>query len=348
MTEYGSWTAIATAAKAVASARSKDSGPDVGSQLTSFRFDRFLSRVFEDREDSEWLLKGGSSMLARVPRARGTKDVDLAAATGSLDDAEAALRRTVERDFGDHITFELASSRPTGRGNDQPGVETRRLVFTCRDAATGRKVGDVPVDIVVGHAPVGEIETIEPTNRVHLPKSVPSAPYRLYPIADQVADKVCATMSTYAGKPSSRVKDLVDLVVIARTQRIDIEQLQAAITAKRDLSGLDPFQEFTSPEAWARTYRALAASTPAAGGITDVDEARDLVSAMVNPALADTAAAPSTWVPDQGWISPDEAEKTSTTVEEGPGGTVHVRSHTRAGRPVKEHQRAPRTSGSAQ
>jgi hypothetical protein len=31
------------------------------------RFDRFLSRVFAKGERSEWLLKGGMSMLARVP-----------------------------------------------------------------------------------------------------------------------------------------------------------------------------------------------------------------------------------------------------------------------------------------
>ncbi len=47
-----------------------------------------------------------------------------------------------------------------------------------------------------------------------------SYPYRLYPVANQIADKVCATLADYHGRPSSREKDLVDLVVIAVTQSV--------------------------------------------------------------------------------------------------------------------------------
>lgn len=114
------------------------------------------------------------------------------------------------RDLDDHIRFDLTSSRPTGKGDNQPGVETRRLVFTCHDTTTGRRVGDVPVDLVTGHSPVGTVETVQPAHRLTLGKPLTSYPYRLYPIADQIADKVCATMDGWvdphnpldAGRPS--------------------------------------------------------------------------------------------------------------------------------------------------
>ena len=59
-----------------------------------------------------------------------------------------------------------------------------------------------------------------------------SYPYRLYPVADQVADKVCATIADYSGRPSSREKDLVDLVVIAVTQTVDAVSLRQAIATE--------------------------------------------------------------------------------------------------------------------
>ena len=64
-----------------------------------------------------------------------------------------------------------------------------------------------------------------PSTRLQLGRPVPSHPYRLFPISDQVAEKVTATMSTYNGRPSSRAKDLVDIVTIARTQRVDLREL---------------------------------------------------------------------------------------------------------------------------
>ena len=52
----------------------RTSAATVDAQIRQARFDRFLLRVFADGEESEWLLKGGMSMLAREPRARTTKD----------------------------------------------------------------------------------------------------------------------------------------------------------------------------------------------------------------------------------------------------------------------------------
>lgn len=343
---YASWAAIAAAVKAVASQNAKAGGPDLNTQIATARVDRFLCRVFADGAESQWLLKGGTSMLARVPRSRATNDVDLAAPSGSLEEAVDALTRCAQRDLGDHLTFELTASRVTGAGDNQPGVQTRRLVFTCRDRATGRRVGDVPVDVVVGPAPVGQVETIEPANRLHLPRPLPAYPYRLFPVVDQVADKVCATMATNypGGKPSSRVKDLVDLVVITRTQQLDLDQLRAAITTKRVLSNMEPFEAFRIPDGWERRYRDLAGQTHATGGLLDVVEAEALVRQLVDSALAPAGGPAAVWVPGAGWTDPVDVSEVqaAVTAAEETGGGVHVRNHTRSGWPVREHWRAAR------
>jgi hypothetical protein len=210
---------------------------------------------------------------------------------------------------------------------------------------TGRRISDIPIDVVVGPPPVGRVETIEPSTRLQLGRPVPSHPYRLFPISDQVAEKVTATMSTYNGRPSSRAKDLVDIVTIARTQRVDLRELQMAIDAKRALSKLDSFTTFTVPDGWDGPYRVLAAGTPSAGGITDLGEAVALARQLIDPALADAPVQPGTvWVPGSGWTqNPPPPEPGGSG---SPSGEVHVRAHVRSGYPVTEHWRAAR--GSAQ
>lgn len=347
-TGYTSWTALLAAIKTAATQDAKTGGMDVSSQLAMARADRFLSRVFADGESSEWLLKGGTSMLARVRETRTTKDVDLASSTETTAEAVDALRACAARDLGDHIRFELTRDRLTGQGDHQPGVVTRRLVFTAYDQQTGRWIGDVPVDLVVEPPPVGDIETVEPANRLHLTRPVQSSPYRLFPIADQVADKVCATQMRYSGtRSSSRVKDLVDLVVIARTQRVDLDQLRLAIETKRVLSRLDSFEAFTTPDDWNTAYRRLATATQAAGDVHDITAATLLVKRLVEPALQPAHHQAQTWVPGRGWGDASVSGNGQGT-DDPPGASdrVHVHAHVRGGYPVSEHVRAPRGSSS--
>jgi len=160
---YGDWRSLELAIKDAAKKAARHAGPGISAasidaQIRQARFDRFLCRVFAEGEQSEWLLKGGMSMLARVPRSRTTKDVDLAALHASdLAEAERALIALVEVDLEDHLTFRLIRSTPTGLGENQPGVATWRYSFACIDAdhdtrstqwlsmsSSGRRLSDAP------------------------------------------------------------------------------------------------------------------------------------------------------------------------------------------------------------
>lgn len=105
---YDSWRAVERALKAVAVARANATGTDANRHLRAAYLDRVLCRVFSSSESSEWMLKGGTSMLARVPLTRTTKDLDLWAPESDLDTAEAALRAVLARDLGDHLTVTLS------------------------------------------------------------------------------------------------------------------------------------------------------------------------------------------------------------------------------------------------
>lgn len=336
---YRSWPAIAAAIKDTAK---HHPGTDLNTQLSMAIFDRFLSRVFSDGADSEWLLKGGTSMLARVPTARATTDVDLAAAAATLDAATDALSDLVAQDLGDHITFTITDT-DNNPGGGQPGVEVRGLLFTARTPGSPKVIAQIPVDLVVSTPPVGHIQTITPANRLHLPKTLPVSPYRLYPIVDHIADKVCATMMTYpGGRPSSRVKDLVDLALIARTQTIDLDLLRRAITSKRALGRLPEFTRFTIPDGWQTKYRLMASRIPALADHLDITQALNLVTDMVDPALAPAPKPSATWNPTTCWTEPGtQLQPDQTPVDHGDR-SVHVREYTRHGILVREHHRTPK------
>ena len=156
----------------------------------------------------------------------------------------------------------------------------------------------------LGHRPSGRPEVVEPANRLYLRRPLITFPYRLYPVADQIADKVCATMDTQypGGKRSSRVKDLVDLVVIACTQAVDLDELRAAIAAKRELSSIEPFEHFDVPAEWTRTFPATAKGVPTAETLS-AQTAADLVASFVDPALGKSSN-PALWTPHAlAWIS---------------------------------------------
>jgi hypothetical protein len=92
---YGDWRSLELAIKDAAKKASAQAGPGVSAasidaQIWQARYDRFLSRVFAEGEQSEWLLKGGMSMLA--------------------------LAALAEADLGDHLTFRLIRAVPTGLG----------------------------------------------------------------------------------------------------------------------------------------------------------------------------------------------------------------------------------------
>lgn len=120
---YGSWSAIAQAIKAAATKAARGAR-DVTTQIRQAQFDRFLSRVFADGDESEWLLRGGVGMLARVPQARATQDIDLSASRAvDLDAAVQALQDAAGRDLGDHLRFALTRTVATGLGDNQPDVQ---------------------------------------------------------------------------------------------------------------------------------------------------------------------------------------------------------------------------------
>jgi len=282
-TAAGVEAAIKDAAKTASAA---DPSLNTNERIRLEHFNRFLSRIFSEGDDSEWVLKGGTGVLARVPSGRTTRDVDLYRNGYTLDEALADLRRLAAIDLGDHFAFEYVSHEKSIGGAGQPYTEGYAVAFEIFIGGRSRNV--LNVDLSIGAGATAEVTTVEPANALPLPKLV-SHEYRLYPVVDQIADKVCATMTEYNDRSSSREKDLVDLVVFATTQDIDGTALRVAIVTESRRRRLEPFGAFTVPATWGPRYAKLSKPVPHCADYRTVDLAAGLARRLIDPALTGDA-----------------------------------------------------------
>mgnify|MGYP001255384937 FL=1 len=285
------WRAVSDKARH----RSKTTSRPASEYIRLFTFSRFVARVFA-AEGSPWVLKGGTAMLLRVDDARHSKDVDLLRSLGNLDDAVSALRAALDTPMDDHFQFVVETVRNAERDDIQPQVDGCRVMIV---AYCGVKIVDrFGVDLVTGSLMTSDPEIERARSPLDMP-GVEAPVVRLYPVVDHIADKVCATETVYSrGRGSSRPRDLVDLVVFARTQRIDGTALRDAIRGERVMRSLPARSTFAVPEEWRRDYPPLATSTRYTSDLPTVELATALVARLLDPAFGSTSVG-RTWDPDR-------------------------------------------------
>ncbi|WP_137826751.1 nucleotidyl transferase AbiEii/AbiGii toxin family protein [Brevibacterium sp. 2SA] len=135
-----------------------------------------------------------------------------------------------------------------------------------------------------------------------IPEQVPSprVQFRLYPLVDQIADKVAAMTEVHSGgRRSTRSRDLVDIVTYASTQAFESRPLAQAIAAEMRLRRLpdDDIAGRIPAEDWRARYAVEAARITHCRRHPTISDAVDLVRTFIDDALAETTAA-KRWNPD--------------------------------------------------
>ena len=292
---YSDARAVEMAIKTSAEAANRaDPSVSVSERSRQVHFDRLLCRVFSEGDASTWILKGGTGVLARVPNARATLDIDLYMNGYSLDQALTALRRLVNTDLGDYFRFEYFGHKQSLAGDQQPYADGYRVTFETYLGT--KKLANIGIDLVVGPGDLDDIEVTDPANRIALPRLL-TYPYRLYPIVNQIADKVCATIATYTTGPSSRERDLVDLVIMASTQPVEAKALRSAINAEARRRGLGQPTRLIVPAAWGRVYEREARKIPVCLRHVSLESAQHLMTSFID-ALLQVDHADGHWDPE--------------------------------------------------
>jgi hypothetical protein len=172
------------------------------------------------------------------------------------------------------------------------------------DAARGVRI---PVTAYIGTTPwaqfhvdlvgsdlrmTGQPDEVPPLAPVAMP-GIEQRGYRAYPLVDHVADKVAATYQRYGAqaKPSTRYRDLVDLVAIVIGAEVAALPQMAALVSEFERRGIALPARFGVPDRalWAPGYAIVAADSLLPTART-LDEALTLVQEFLNPLLDGTAA----------------------------------------------------------
>ena len=253
-------------------------------------YDRLLERLY--LVDEEWVVKGATALLARDIGVRETIDIDIYR-EAARDIAEAELRAAVANDIGDWFAFEIGAARSVA-----DAAAGLRLPVT---ASIGTTVwASFSVDLVGSDRRMtGAPEAVPPLARVVMP-DIEQHGYRAYPLVDHVADKVAAMFELHGGTgaPSTRFKDLVDLVAIVISASVDAGPQLKALRSEADRRGITLPGGFGVPDRalWERGYAAEAGRSllPVAHSL---DDALATVTPFLDPLLDGSAA--GTWDPER-------------------------------------------------
>jgi hypothetical protein len=246
--------------------------------------------------DDGWIVKGAVALLARDIGVRASMDVDVYRANAT-DVAESDLRTAAEGNAGDRFRFDVGPRRPVA-----DGAAGLRLPVIAYVGAT--EWARFHVDLVGSDLRMtGEPEDVPALARVGM-ADIKQGGYRAYPLVDHVADKVVATIERHGDgrMPSTRFRDLVDLVAIARGASVDAKAQIAALTSEARRRGLVLPDRFDVPDRkmWDEGYRAEAGRSllPMA---RDLDGALVVVRPFLNPLLDGSVA--GTWDHTHGaWV----------------------------------------------
>lgn len=241
-------------------------------------FDRFLTRLVKDRPE-DWLLKGGMALQLRLGMtARTTKDLDLLMAEDEPDIQEELVRAAL-LELDDWFRFTV---RQPSRSTDRNWGISRRFYVSALVA--GRSFENFHVDVGMDEPIVG---VPEPFSMLPLLEfaGIKSATILCYPIVQQIADKVHAYTRPRPAGISTRVKDVIDILLIARVQTLQRTSLHSALEATFSYYNTHPLPMILPdpPVSWMTQFRQLARTTDLA--YTTPAEAVDAMRSLVEPAL---------------------------------------------------------------
>ena len=254
---YASASAFRTAVETRLMQLVAKEGQEIMRLRRQFTFDRFLCRVFHGEKDMV-MLKGGYAIELRVAEARATKDIDLCmkkvrGATPSPEELHSFFQEKAVLQLGDFMIFKVFPP-------------TRLLVnaiyggcrFTVDASMAGRLFTRFSIDVSIGDGWIDDQDSLQGRDWLAF-AGVPPLGFPATTVEQQLAEKIHSyTMPRQ--KPNSRVKDLVDIVLLTRNFKIYKERMADSLKRTFKLrathslpAGLSP-----PPAAWGNRFSALA------------------------------------------------------------------------------------------
>jgi Nucleotidyl transferase AbiEii toxin, Type IV TA system len=256
-------------------------------------FDRLLARISK-QPGNRWIIKGGLALEWRFgDRARTTMDIDAALTEQmSADRLLDELRKAASRDLHDWFEFEVGEPSPGATGAPFGGYR-----FPVECLLDGRGFERFGVDVGMGDPIIEMPHLISGPDLLSFAGIRPSR-VLCYPPTSQIAEKLHAYTRPHQGRESSRVKDFVDILLIASFVPVRSQALRKAIDAtfQARRSHESPSSLPPPPVAWALPYSRMAHDLRLPWN--RLESAAESAAAFLDPVLQDSARGgwhPSQW-----------------------------------------------------
>lgn len=253
-------------------------------------FERLLARL---PHDGEWVLKGGFALQFRYGlQARPTRDIDLRtplAPAAALDRLRQAIAAAT---LPDHLFFEFGEVVQELQG--APGGSLRVRVVA---RVAGLEFVTFHLDLSSGDALVEPPDVLRGSDLLQFAGIVP-VEFPAYPVPQHLAEKLHA-YTLPRGQENTRVRDLVDLVVIAATETVEADRLSRSVEATFAARATHPIPEQLPepPASWAQPFAVIAAEAVNLP-TTDLREGQARPAQVWDPFLA-SGAVHQIWRPGQ-------------------------------------------------
>lgn len=238
--------------------RSTETGVALDRLRRRVMFERVVARL-EAAEPGRWVLKGGMALEVRLrDDARLTKDIDLGL-RDEVDEPGELHERLVDalgvNLDGDGFAFTVAA--PIKLAEDGTGRSTWRTRVSA--ALAGKLFGGVQLDV----SP--RAHELDATDRLTLSNSlafaeIPAPVVEIVDVQRHAAEKFHAMLRDFGDRENSRVRDLVDLVLLIEHGLLSAAAV--AVEAQRvwaERDGVGPPRELPRlPDAWPGRYERLA------------------------------------------------------------------------------------------
>lgn len=254
---YKTATAFRSALESRLNRTAKENNKNLEQIRRQVAFDRFLARVFQNNAE-EVVLKGGYSMALRNPKARATRDIDLAIRFKKMEDSENRLleflRSCALIDLNDFFAFRVNLSTL-----DLQAIPYGGKRFPIEALVDRRLFVKFPIDIIETSLILDPLENLSSNDWLGF-AGIESKPYPTISREQQFAEKLHAYTYPRDEEENSRVKDVIDMFLLIESGEIDREFLKQAIKEVfnyRDTHDV-PKEIQDPPENWEPRFKKLA------------------------------------------------------------------------------------------
>lgn len=256
MKSYSTAFAFRRALEDRLNAASKAEGVDLQRIRRQVAFDRLLVRLFAEG-NPPWRLKGGYALELKFSVARTTRDLDLGLSSGMPPGEQLleALQTAAAMDAGDFFVYAIGELVMDLDGAPYGGS---RHPVECR--LDGRLFARFHLDIGMGDIQREPCEWTEPRDRLGF-AGIPTGRFPSISREEHFAQKIHAYTVPRGDRANTRVKDLIDLVLLIEADHIDRERLKRDIVDTFQRRETHPLPSVLEPPPgfWAPVFTKLAA-----------------------------------------------------------------------------------------